>query len=119
LTLTKWGALVDIADNGLIALDLTRQNNYNIILMDLQMPEMDGEEATQQIRLMEKPKNEIPIIAMTASALRGEREKCLEIGMNDYISKPFNQSELHAKITSLLPSGIPKINTPSSLAFQF
>ena len=93
----KWGIVADLADNGLIALKLLEKTNYDLILMDLQMPEMDGYEATRHIRQNELTKH-IPIIAMTAHALKGEVEKCMKIGMNDYISKPFAPTELLSKI---------------------
>ena len=99
LTLEKWGAEVDIAYNGNIAIKMLNKNNYNIVLMDVQMPEMDGLHTTEFIRTqMKEPISKIPIIAMTASALISERELCLNSGMNDYVSKPFNAKELHEKI---------------------
>jgi len=72
---------------------------YDVILMDLQMPVMDGFETTVSIRnSLEKPKSEIPIIALTANAIKGDREKCIELGMNDYISKPFEPDQLFNKL---------------------
>ena len=94
---------VEVAENGLIAIDKLKNNNYDLILMDIQMPEMDGYEATQYIReKLISPKREIPIIAITAHALVGEAEKCLNIGMNDYISKPFDANVLYSKIFSVI-----------------
>ncbi len=88
--LKKFNCDVDVAENGKIALQKLSETDYQIVLMDLQMPEMDGYQATQKIRNeFPYPKKSIPIIAITANALKGEREKCLEAGMNDYISKPF------------------------------
>ncbi len=101
LTISKWGASVEIADNGKIALQMLKEKNYDLILMDLQMPEMNGLEATNLIRNLEQPKCSVPIMAMTASALRGEREKCIEMGMDDYISKPFNPYLLNERIKFL------------------
>ena len=93
--LKKFNCDVDVAENGKIALQKLSENNYQIVLMDLQMPEMDGYQATNKIRNeFPHPKNSIPIIAITANALKGEREKCLDAGMNDYISKPFEPSLL-------------------------
>jgi len=66
--------------------------------MDLQMPEMDGYEATRTIRKLQNGKKDIPIIAMTAHTIKGEYERCMEIGMNDFISKPFETKELYEKI---------------------
>jgi len=96
--------MIDVAENGKIALQKHKDNNYDIILMDLQMPEMDGYEATRNIRMLEGIKNDIPIIAMTAHTIKGEMERCIEIGMNDYIPKPFNVNELFVKIYTQINS---------------
>lgn len=82
------GEEVDIANNGLEALNAARKKNYDIILMDIQMPEMDGYEATRRIRADVAKTNQPIIIAMTANAIQGDRQKCMEVGMNDYMSKP-------------------------------
>jgi PAS domain S-box-containing protein len=101
--LNNVGCLVEIAQNGIIALDKLKENVFNIILMDLQMPEMDGYETTQYIRTkFEKTVRNIPIIAMTAHALQSELERCLKAGMNDYITKPFENEVLYQKILSLV-----------------
>ncbi len=97
--LTKAKCLVDVAENGLVALEKLKVNHYDVVLMDIQMPEMDGYETTRHIRTqLESSLSEIPIIAMTAHALNTEVEKCLKIGMNDYISKPFKTNDLYSKI---------------------
>ena len=88
-------ATVDTAENGMIAIEFLNQHHYDIILMDLQMPEMNGYQATEAIR---KTGNAIKIIAMTADALKTDTEKCFAIGMNDYISKPFEEEDLIRKI---------------------
>ncbi len=99
------GINVDVADNGKIAVEMLNQSSYDLILMDLQMPVMDGYATTQFIRqAMSAPLNKIPIIAYTAHAFRGEAEKCIATGMNDYISKPMNTDELMKKIAALVPS---------------
>ena len=99
--LQKAGAHADIANNGLEAINLLKQNqNYDIIIMDLQMPEMDGYAATKYIRNVMNIS--IPIMAMTASALKGEKVKCIEIGMNDYLTKPFDFSLFYERISMLL-----------------
>jgi CheY-like chemotaxis protein len=82
------GEEVDIANNGLEALNAALKKKYDIILMDIQMPEMDGYEATHRIRSDVSKAHQPVIIAMTANALQGDREKCMEAGMNDYMSKP-------------------------------
>jgi len=95
----------DVAENGRIALEMFSQKKYDLILMDIQMPEMDGYETTAHIRQMSPPLDKIPIIAMTAGALKGENDKCLNAGMNDYISKPFDPKHLY----SLLETHFPKV----------
>jgi signal transduction histidine kinase/DNA-binding response OmpR family regulator len=91
MMLTKAGYLVTVAPNGREAVEIfsTSPENFDLILMDIQMPEMDGYEATRSIRAQSF--NEIPIIAMTANAMKGDRELCLEAGMNDYITKPIKR----------------------------
>lgn len=102
--LQKAGGVLELANNGAEAVAfLKKSNTYDLIIMDLQMPEMDGYEATKYIR--SEMKLSIPIIAMTASALKGEKDKCLEIGMNDYMSKPFDVSFLYKRISQLLNEG--------------
>lgn len=97
--LSDWGIKVDLAENGLLAIEKATAKDYEIILMDLSMPEMDGFTATMVIRSDKQTRNrETPIIAMTASALQGENQKCFKAGMNDYISKPFDPQELLDKI---------------------
>ena len=92
------GYLVDIVSNGIEVLEVVERQKYDIIFMDVQMPEMDGIEASEKIR-KEPGMKEIPIIiAMTASAMQGDREKCIEAGMDDYISKPVSIQELTDKI---------------------
>ena len=86
--LKKAGYEVTIANNGLEALDLNNAKPFDLILMDCQMPEMDGFEATAAIRKLEQGIRHTPIVAMTANAMRGDREKCLAAGMDEYITKP-------------------------------
>jgi len=98
-TLSKQGAIVTIAGNGQEAIQEMKQHGFDLILMDLQMPEMDGYRATRYIRQIIKA--DIPIIAMTADAIKGEEEKCHEAGMNAYISKPFDPVDLYNSILQL------------------
>jgi CheY-like chemotaxis protein len=96
-TLKKLGHKLEIAENGKIACELHTQNAYDVILMDVQMPVMDGIEATKHIREFEKNEGlnkRVKIIAMTANAMKEDRQKCLDAGMDDYISKPFKAIEL-------------------------
>ena len=105
--LTNWKWNVDVADNGLIALQKLKNTTYDIVLMDIQMPEMDGYEATRQIRKLSNPtKRDIPIIALTAHAITGETEKCYNAGMNDYITKPFDEKVLYEKIITVCKKNI-------------
>jgi CheY-like chemotaxis protein len=101
----KWNCEIEFAHNGIKALEKLRYQSFDLILMDLQMPEMDGYQTTSYIReRLEEPKRSIPIIAITAHALAGEKEKCLSLGMQDYISKPFDQEVLYRKILEQLSS---------------
>ncbi len=97
--LKKWGHQVTVAENGKIAVDLWQQGKFDLILMDLQMPEMDGIEATKVIRNRERDQGgHIPIIAMTAHAIKGFRERCEQAGMDGYISKPVRRQQLYDAI---------------------
>lgn len=99
----KIGWDLDIAENGKIAWEKVQQCRYDLILMDVQMPELDGYQTTQKIRNeLKPPLSEIPIIAITAHSLASELKKCMDAGMNDYLSKPFKVKELIEKISALL-----------------
>lgn len=101
--LNRWGYEVQLAANGWEALEMWRKGGYDLILMDLQMPEMSGFECAQSIRREEKNLHTfIPIVALTAHAMRGDRERCLAAGMNEYISKPINPNQLKKVLESLL-----------------
>jgi CheY-like chemotaxis protein len=92
--LEVFGYTIDIAENGKQAVEMMLQKRYDLILMDVMMPEMDGLEATRSIRCTLPETMQPIIIAVTANALKGDRELCLDAGMNDYISKPINTQEL-------------------------
>jgi CheY-like chemotaxis protein len=92
--LEKFGCQVDVATTGREAVDMWRAGSYAVIFMDCQMPDMDGYEAARQIRLIEPATTRVPIIAMTANAMTGDREVCLASGMDDYIPKPLGVREV-------------------------
>ena len=94
--LSKWGVSYDWAEHGEEAISLIKENSYDLILMDMQMPIMDGLEATEKIR--NEMHLDIPIIALTANAFKDDAQKCLESGMNDVVTKPFEPSLLYNKI---------------------
>ena len=102
--LSRAGHQVDLAQNGREAVEAFKKKRYDLILMDIQMPEMDGFEATKRIRELEtrnsttNPLSHVPIIAMTAHAIQGYRERCLEAGMDDYIAKPLKRKNLIAMV---------------------
>ncbi|MEI7475324.1 MAG: response regulator [bacterium] len=100
--LNNCGYICDIANNGREAINAYNAVNYDLILMDCQMPVMDGYEATMIIREMEHNEKHIPIIAMTANALEGDEEKCLISGMDGYITKPINQKTLISEIEKVI-----------------
>jgi signal transduction histidine kinase/CheY-like chemotaxis protein len=96
---SEYSLKVQVAENGSVGIEKLKENKFDIILMDMEMPVMNGYDATTFIR--KDLKNDIPIIAMTAHAMAGERERCLSLGMNDYISKPINATLLFDKIYEL------------------
>jgi signal transduction histidine kinase/CheY-like chemotaxis protein len=103
--LKKLGYDADLANNGVEVLEAVRRGAYKAILMDCQMPEMDGYEATRQLRTLG---SKLPIIAMTANAMQGDRETCIAAGMDDYISKPVRVAELEAALTRAVAPREPK-----------
>ncbi len=113
--LEKKGHTVVLAPSGKKAVDAWWEQSFDLILMDVQMPEMDGFEATRIIRKQEKSgAKHVPIIAMTAHAMVGDRERCLAAGMDDYISKPINATDLFAAIERLVPAASGAPNAPAS-----
>jgi CheY-like chemotaxis protein len=100
--LERRGHRVDLAANGLLALQALRENFYDLVLMDVQMPEMDGIEATRLIRKSEEAGAwHVPIVALTAHAMKGDSERCLDAGMNAYLSKPIRADELYEMLASV------------------
>ncbi len=94
------GCRVKVVENGALALNEIQTNPYDIVFMDIQMPVMDGIEATKAIRLLDSEMADVPIIAMTANAMKGDQETCLEAGMNDYLSKPVDPDHVKEKLSA-------------------
>jgi signal transduction histidine kinase/CheY-like chemotaxis protein/HPt (histidine-containing phosphotransfer) domain-containing protein len=118
LMLRKAGYEVELAEDGELGVAAAEQHHYDLILMDVQMPRMDGLEATRRIRSFPSPKNRIPIVAMTANAMSGSREEYLRQGMDDYVSKPFNR-ETFLNIVAKWCCGRPESSDqPSSAVFS-
>jgi len=105
--LGKFGLEVEVAGNGLEAVERVQSAHYDVVLMDLQMPIMDGLDATRAIRALEAGRT-IPIIAMTASAFAADREKCIEVGMNGHIAKPVQMARLRSALAEWLPDVSPQ-----------
>lgn len=101
--LQGFGCTVEVAADGLEAARMQREERYDLVLMDCQMPNMDGYESTRKIREEEGGERHTPIIAMTAHAMKGDRERCLAAGMDDYVSKPVSPDALHAVVCRWLP----------------
>ncbi|HEU4903780.1 MAG TPA: PAS domain S-box protein [Flavisolibacter sp.] len=114
LMLHKAGLLVDIANHGKEAVELLEHNSYDLIITDLQMPEMDGFQTAAFIRT--KLHLQVPIIAMTASALRNEKDRCLQLGMNEYLTKPFAPASLFFHLKRLLAGDEKAFDAPAALA---
>jgi two-component system sensor histidine kinase/response regulator len=117
--LGKWGHTVVVAGTGKLAIEAMEREAFDVVLMDVQMPEMGGFEATAIIREREKTAGRrIPIIAMTAHAMKGDRERCLKAGMDEYVSKPISVKELEEKLRAIVPqagSSAPPIEQPEEL----
>ncbi|HEX7400812.1 MAG TPA: response regulator, partial [candidate division Zixibacteria bacterium] len=107
--LRRAGFSVEAVENGKLAIEALKKKNYDLVFMDVQMPEMDGLEATKAIRQMEGARQHTPIIAMTAHVMKGDQERCLEVGMDDYVSKPIEPETVFKVIEKWInPSGIEK-----------
>lgn len=110
-TLHYMGYNIDIANNGQEAIAMVQEQQYDLIFMDISMPEMDGMVATKKIRAISKIHKEMPIIALTAHALSGDKERFIEAGMTDYLSKPFNRTSLLECLTRYLTFSSPEDKT--------
>jgi len=99
-TLSTSGAFIDICDTGTKALEKINHKQYDLVLMDIHMPELDGYQTTVVIR--KEMKLTLPILAMTALAVNGEENKCLSLGMNGYVSKPFTQQSLYSAVEKMM-----------------
>ena len=116
--LRKWNLSYDIANNGKEGVDLVEKNDYELIFMDLQMPVMDGFEATSHIRKMPSQKAKVPIIALTASTFLSKKQLALEGGMSDFVSKPFTPDQLSEAISKYLYStDMPSIEKENKLQY--
>jgi CheY-like chemotaxis protein len=108
--LRKHGHEVTVAANGKEALEMLEKQTFDLLLMDIQMPEMDGLQATATIRARERQTGgHLPIVAMTAHTMSGDQEHCLAAGMDAYISKPIRVDQLLEIVTSLAQSGVPAV----------
>lgn len=106
--LEGYGLQISLADNGQNAVDAIEEGHYDLVFMDIQMPEMDGYQATRVIRRL-PGKSDLPIVAMTAHAMMGDRERCLQVGMNDHIAKPLDPKELSIKLEMWLQTSDRKV----------
>ena len=107
--LKSTGHTIDVAGNGVEAIETIKTNPYDVVLMDIHMPEMDGIMATKRIRETGGDNAQIPIIALTANAMRGDREKYLAAGMNDYVSKPIDPAKLHEALARQCGEFVPEM----------
>jgi PAS domain S-box-containing protein len=118
--LKTWGCEIETAENGFVAVEKIKNQTFDVVLMDIQMPVMDGFEATKAIRSFDSPKNKLPIIALTANASRRDVEKCLAEGMDDCIAKPFTPEDLFKIISRYASNGKkPRIKIKSEPIITF
>jgi CheY-like chemotaxis protein len=105
--LGKLDCVVDVAANGREAVEMARQLPYDCVFMDCQMPELDGLQATARIRALPGEAGRVPVIALTAHAMAGDRERCLAAGMDDYVTKPMRQEDLREALERWAPARVP------------
>jgi CheY-like chemotaxis protein len=98
LMLSKDGHRIDVVDDGARAVEALRTTDYDLVLMDVQMPGVDGLEATRRIRRLPTARAGVPVIAITANAMAGDEERCRAAGMNDYVTKPIDRARLLSKV---------------------
>jgi PAS domain S-box-containing protein len=110
---------VEFAKNGREAVEMFQLKEYDLIIMDCQMPELDGYEATKEIRRIESNTRQIPIVAMTAGVLTMEREKCIESGMNGFVGKPFSRSDIEDMLAKYLGSKLKKLDSKTSFVQHY
>ena len=113
--LTRWGHRVSVAENGQLALDVLARRKFDLVFMDMMMPVMDGMEATRRFRAEERGLR-TPIVAMTANAMQGDRDRCLAVGMDDYISKPIEVAALQRMLNKLIASRNSELSEPASVS---
>jgi CheY-like chemotaxis protein len=111
LLLRRAAHVVDVAENGELAVEAVRNGAYDVVLMDVQMPVLDGVQATKRIRALPPPKNAVPIIALTAHAMAGAREEYLAAEMDDYLTKPIDELELFSRLNDVADGGIGRAST--------
>jgi CheY-like chemotaxis protein/HPt (histidine-containing phosphotransfer) domain-containing protein len=113
--LRKWGHELTIVNNGIEAVAAFAPGRFDVILMDVQMPEMDGHQATAQIRALERVQGgHVPIVAMTANAMKGDRDECLQSGMDDYVTKPIRWADLR-EVLQRLPGNSATFNSGATI----
>ncbi len=118
--LTQGGLVVDLAEDGQVGVNMVAEHPYDAVLMDMQMPVMDGVTATVEIR-KDSRFSDLPILAMTANAMEGDRERCLQAGMNDHIAKPIDPDDMFGKLLQWIEPGereVPEVEEPSAVAVE-
>jgi CheY-like chemotaxis protein len=114
LFLERLNCGVDLANNGIEAVEMCRRERYGLILMDCQMPEMDGYSATEEIRKHDGPNQHAPIVALTANALVEDRQRCFAAGMSDYLAKPIRMKQLGDVVHKWTEASVPQSSSIDS-----